>query len=68
MQEILQIAFFGVPYRCVIKRVKYNKHLQSINSKLQKEVILNCEALTKSKESFLGDLWSLLFVTLFQDF
>ena len=68
MQEILKIAFFRVPHRCVIKRVKYNKHLQSISSKLQKQVILNCEELTKSKESFSDDLWSLLFVTLFQDF
>ena len=66
--QILQIAFFRVPHRCVIERVKYDKHTQSVSSKLQKEVILNCEELTKSKESFSGVLWSLLFITLFQDF
>ena len=49
MQGILQVESL---WEMFIKRVKYNKHLQSLKSKLQKEVILNCKELTKPKESF----------------
>lgn len=57
----IESTVFRVFERCATEIVKYNKHLQSISSKLQSKVILNCKELKKSKESLSCTIWSISF-------
>lgn len=50
---------FSKSLRDLEKGAKFDKHLQSINSKLQEEEILKSVQFTKSRETFSGAHWSI---------